>query len=510
MGANESQTSRREVPTERVRSADPSAADWRVLLPVPETGTFGSLLLLGGAPALAAFLVEIGLTRQVCLRVPCDGPVDAVALLSGSSEIPGDVVRYLRPDAVLYWEIEQAAGPLLRRRLSRIRELLRHWGFSDWTFYKVHPNFRNCESYCPLDARNAEHWYSRQKAARPSFRVRLPWQNRGPRSYALVAVRGQTQSGAAARGILTSLPAELLPSAARVLVVNRRGRRNRKRRLVVFAFSESDRQPIGVIKVSRTPTERNRIDAEQSALASIRGLLDNDMKASLPEPLACLEAANSRLGVETYLNGERRARGFTERRRVLELAASWITEFHRQTEISRGPWGSAECEKWIVKPIAEYRLKFEAGDPEHRLFEALIAHGRELRGETLPLVWCHGDFNESNVLFTDATLRVVDWESATVGLPLFDLLYFAANWMYRLTEPAGRLRRFREVIVSRRDGDEISRVIWGTIAGYCAKLGVDLRFTPLLIALHFIRGEWPQEVALLAEGLDRLFRGREA
>src|SRR5215471_11980566 len=122
--------------------------------------------------------------------------------------------------------------------------------------------------------------------------------------------------------------------------------------------------------------------------------------------------------------GEQRERSYVGRRRQFDLGISWIITFNRQAQVSRNPWCLAEAERWVDQPIAEYRRRFGAGKNELRLFEALGERARLLDGEPLPLVWRHGDLNESNVSFAQDRLRVVDWERATIGLPLFDLLTF--------------------------------------------------------------------------------------
>ena len=490
-------------------SADRFSADWRVLLPAPPEGTFSSLLLLGGNRELAALLVAVGVARRVFLEIPSDSRIDAVVRVAGAGAAsPDDVLPCMLPDSAIYWELDQDSRLWLQPRLRRIRERLQRAGFDSWALYEGSPNFHDAEAYRPVDAGNAEHWYRNQRERRPGLSA--PWAPRRPPSrYAFIVARGNSWERSSSAGILQRLPSGVLPSASRVLVVRRRGRRDRNRRLIVFAFSSSEPEPVGILKISRTAEDRSRIEAEQRALVAIRANIEPGMQASLPMPLGCFEAGTSLVGVETCLGGRQRARGLSERRRQLELAASWIADFHRQTEVSRDAWGPGEVEKWIARPIAEYRKKFGAGDREHRLFEALLGRGRALLGQSLPLVWRHGDFNESNIFFAAQSLRVVDWEAARIGLPLFDLLYFATNWIFRterLTDPADRLRRFKRVLVERGDaGDETSRFVWKALDGYLAKLAIDRRFVALLIGLHSFEWDAREEVLALADGWETMF-----
>ena len=499
-----SETSREDPARDSISPVDPFSADWRVLLPTPAGGTYSTLLLLGGTPAVASLLVELGYARRVVVEMPCEPPVDAAVRLSGADASMTDVLRCMRADSALYWELDPIAGPLVGSSLTTVRNWLRRRGFGGWAAYRATPNFRDAETYRPVGASNVDRWLLQRKERGSGFRIPLTGRPR-PR-YAFTAVRGILQRDAAASpGILRALRAGLFPSATRLLVVRRRGRRDRRRRLVVFAFSKSDLQPVGVLKISRTAEDRTRIETEQRVLVSIRKLIERRMQSCLPQPLGVFEAGTALVGAETCLDGKRRAIGRTERQRQLEVAASWIAEFHRQTEVSRQPWSLSDSEKWITIPIAEYRRKFGAGPQEDRLFETLLAHGRRLQGKPLPLVWRHGDFNESNIFFAPSGLQVLDWEAARVGLPLFDLLYFAANWIYRtekLTSGADRMRRLREVLVERRE-DDTSRVVWRAIGEYLRHLDVDTGFVPLLIALHAMAWDSREEVLAIAQGRDR-------
>jgi hypothetical protein len=497
--------------------ADSFAADWRVLLPLPPGGTYERLLLLGGAPSLDELLVRMGLARQVLGQTPSDPIVDAVALLAGAGVSPSDIAGCMRREGVLYWEVDQRSHPNLHNRPDRIGEHLRNCGFTDVAVYRVRADFQNCNSYLPLQARGAVEWFFHEKLRRPSLLRRLALRLRHTHvsaCHAAVAVRKGAKEAGASSAILGQLPESAARSATHVIVVKRRGRRERHRRLIVFGFPNGAREPVNVLKVSRSLEQAQRIEAEQSSLALIRELVADEMRSTLPEPLGVFRSGTSLIGVETYMAGELRERSHVGRSRQFDLGISWIIAFNRQAEVSRNPWRLAEVERWVDTPIAEYRERFGAGESELRLFEALRTRARLLDGERLPLVWRHGDLNESNVSFAHESLRVVDWESATIGLPLFDLLTFSTSWALRTEErrdPNERLRRLHEILVDRAT-DSISTSIWRAVDGYMAALGIDRRFLPILVALNWIYSGPPDSsrnlvVRSLADGCDRLFAG---
>jgi hypothetical protein len=130
----------------------------------------------------------------------------------------------------------------------------------------------------------------------------------------------------------------------------------------------------------------------------------------------------------------------------------------------------------------------------------------------LPVVWQHGDLNESNISYSSHMVRVFDWEKARVGLPLADLFHFATHWAYRsegLTDESRRLRRFRELFIGRDPGDEIARLVNQAVERYTTELRIDIRFVPLLLVLHSLTRSSPGCIRVLAGDSDRLF-GRSA
>jgi len=118
----------------------------------------------------------------------------------------------------------------------------------------------------------------------------------------------------------------------------------------------------------------------------------------------------------------------------------------------------------------------------------------------------------------------VDWEGLRPGPALCDLLHFVIHWheqARRVSGAASRRAAFRDLFVAPRPGPA-ARAARKEIAACCRRLGIDLRFVPLLLLhtrLEIVArraerpadapGKWDEAdaayVTFLAEGGEALF-----
>jgi aminoglycoside phosphotransferase (APT) family kinase protein len=155
----------------------------------------------------------------------------------------------------------------------------------------------------------------------------------------------------------------------------------------------------------------------------------------------------------------------------LRLAAEWLTRFHLQTILGREPWNGSR----LADAFAAWGDRIGTTMAEAALFDRALARSRELDGVPFPIVWQHRDFTPWNLLRNGkGRLSVLDWEGAQPGPALCDLLHFVSHWdelAAGAVAPEERLRAFSMgAAASRR---EVTR--------YCERLGIDLRFIPLML-----------------------------
>jgi aminoglycoside phosphotransferase (APT) family kinase protein len=422
--------------------------DWRYLLPAPLGRSFDHLVIPGADEAIRGALEARGVATRVTADLAAAEGADCVAIEA---------------------EAESPPFGALRRALCSLRRVLhslRRQGFVITGTYWVRPDFRRRQAYVPLD-RKALGWYlaTSTDATTPMGWVR-----------ARVLRRIDAVSSALARAsidrfaITASLgepdgrllsPFEAVagidglgdPSLRPVMITNGFGDLNR---VVLLPFGPRDRQPRAVVKLGRLPERNPLYEAEQNALVTLRTMLTPEVADALPRSLGGGRAGDQFVGAETFLPGRSLGapggRWRAPLRRGIEdfeLASRWITEFHRQAVVST-LWTEAEQREWVEAPIEQYLGAYVAGGEERALLEAARRCFASQLGRRLPIVWQHYAYAPWNIVREGGRIRVFDWEGASPGLPLMDLLYLTVHW-------------YQDV---RHAADEESRLeVFGTLLG---------------------------------------------
>lgn len=481
------------------RVSEPSVAlglaDWRFLLPGPHAEPYDHLVLLGAAPGLAQRLIDLAVADNVTHALPRDPTADAVVVLNGERVPLPAIGQCLRPGGVLYLEVDRhaaggwAAGP---RQVCRA---LRNAGLTPLQTYAVWPGFGQRRTYLPLEVPAAFHWYVSTRRAAHTARstvleaaVKALLAVNGGRaatwvpSFAIVAVAGAVQCTRPALLLDSSVSAVLGPGDYQMVLLTHGGDR-----AVVMPFRSRDRWPAAVLKIPRLPSFNDRTANEQQVLSSMAQSLDARLRESVPRPLGLFPYGNVSVAVESFRPGTplvRRTRqwGRTLQGKVSDLhaAASWIGNFHCQTEISRGPWSAADTERWIERPTEAYRQAFGATESEKSLFARARTYAGSLAGAPFPVVWQHRDFKPNHVFRSGRMMTVIDWEGARPGPPLCDLLHFLVHWHGSIRGSSGFSSVSRLFFES--DGpDAVSRAVSDAVREYMRVLRIDGGFFPLLL-----------------------------
>lgn len=546
----------------RLHPAGPQGAflrrcDWRFLLPTPPGGMFEHLVLLGAPEGLADAIVRAEIAGRVSEQVPRDRCADALIILHRSNASVASSAGCLRPDGVVYWEIDR------RRPLRWLASV--SWGFrallsaglSPTSAYWVRPGFTNPQVYLPIGDDSVVRWYLRnlytattRKARSVEFLLRLLSALGAHPREALIPVFALTASCSTekqAPSILGEpyLRRDLWRSVRRPRGSGRladlellllTGGGDDWNRVVAMPFPPGGPDPLAVLKLSRVADRNVHTEREQAVLGEIRSAVDADLRRSLPEGFGTFAWRGLTVGMESYLSGRLLAAttarsGNSLRGKVddLNLAVEWLIEFHRQTEIRRTEWGSAELATWSAKALDRYEAVFGLTPAEQNLFERTHQRYQELAGSVFPIVWYHYAFSAWNICRQNNDIGVFDWESAERGPALFDLIYLVYRWNQELGRPrGGHLRAFREIFLTLPDAHPASRAAQQAIQRYTAALRIDRRCFPLALvslwALHAItRADRARSLAptgpdvrrgnayvtylgVLAEDADRLFQ----
>jgi hypothetical protein len=484
--------------------------DWRFLLPAPAGGEFDHLLLLGGPQDLADRVVESGVARRVSRNLdtmPRAGTVDALILLHDARTPLGEAVSALRPQGALYYEADRRISDLVSFSPAAMRHKLQQCGLAMTGIYWIRPDFAQPQIYLPLDRPQVLRWYTRSLfvATTPARRLfeqiagMISWlQAYSPlslvRSYAVTAVMGAAPTSAPSMLGDPRFPDELRQPDIRPMLLT--AGHDDWNRVIVLPFSSRSTRPIHVLKFSRLAARNALTENEHRVLGCIQSCLDERMARTVPKALGLIHWKSLAVSIESCVPGRlfsaitgRWGLPLSQKIDHLYLAANWLTEFHRQTQLERLVWNQETHAHWIEEALTAYAAIFDLTAEEERLFAAVRRRSQDLQDASLPLVWEHYGFDDQNLYRQGDEVYVIDWEGSSAGLPLFDLLYFIVRWNDRLHAWNGEasLRGFCALFCVRDADDPVRVAVDESIAVYLRGLGIDARFFPLLLVLMWVR-----------------------
>ncbi len=481
-------------------------ADWRFLLPDLDRGPFEHLVLLGGTPDLAEIVTEGSVAREVALALPRGQSVDALIVLKDARVSISTAVSRLRPDGILYWEIDRRSPGWLTASPGRSRRYLRRLGLAPSATYWVKPDFERCAMLLPLEEQAALAWYFRTLyGARTAVRRLVRWAvargtgldphrfERLVPCYAVIACRSGQRRDQAFLLDHARLPVDLQEAVSRPLILT--GGEGEWSRVTMLPFIDDDPLPALVVKMPRVSIFNTCTRHEQSVLVEIRRLLGSVLLETVPEPRGTFEWKGLLGSAESYMDGPSLGRASSRWPRSagqaienLRLAAAWLAEFHARTRVGSEPWGSPTGER-LTRMIRAYVSAFGESAAETTLFRQLTGRSAALGEIPVPLVWHHRDFTPENVRRRGSRVGVIDWEVARIGPPLCDLIYFVLHWDWTVNgtgRARARRERFCKLFLVEKAEEVLVSAARREIAAYMGRLEVDPRFLPLLLAYTLV------------------------
>jgi hypothetical protein len=490
-----------------VVSATLRRADWRFLLPAAPGGRYRHALVLGGPAGLADLLRTEELAERIDAS-SCRG-ADLVVAMADCPDSTSALAGLLAPGGVLYREIDRRRLGTIAMTPARLAARLRAAGLRALWSHWVIPELTHARRYLPLDHADALRWYfgtlhpagSVPGALAAAVGQRLG-RGRGAGLAAVAPVFSMTASagadvpGAVAALQLPAVPADWRAPGTHVAMLT--SGQDDGSRVVLLPFPPHASEPAGVIKLSRTERFNAHTEREQTTLATIRSLLDAELRVTIPQPRGATRLGRSLVALESYAPGASMVRSVGRRgeppeRSIEELraAADWLARFHLQSAGDDPAWTPVAAEQAIGR-LEAFRTRFAASTQEHRMLDRAAEVARALVGARLPTVLVHNDYGPWNIHRADERITVIDWElgpdaTARRGPALVDLIYFATEWHLRARRLRGRraeLHGFRALfleptrgaaLAARREFEEYSR-----------RVGVDPRFFPLLVVITWV------------------------
>jgi hypothetical protein len=215
--------------------------------------------------------------------------------------------------------------------------------------------------------------------------------------------------------------------------------------VTVLLFQRGDRSPSVVAKLPRYGPAGEQLRREAATLESVRraitgGELAGAVREAIPRPLGLHDVDGTEVLLQTGMPGAHLIAATAGRRlhpaklvRRLELMLDWCLQL--QAASARRVIVDDALLARKLEPLAADCLAAMSGDPRvAALLDRSMEAAAGLRGTTLPLVVCHGDYWAGNIMVAGDRVRgVIDWERAALNeLPLWDLVKAVGSAAYHL------------------------------------------------------------------------------
>jgi aminoglycoside phosphotransferase (APT) family kinase protein len=210
----------------------------------------------------------------------------------------------------------------------------------------------------------------------------------------------------------------------------------------ILILAGADAEPGALIKVPRSGDRRLRPPPEVRKLARLGRLLPGAYPRSTPVP----EGVEWPGTAQTFLQGQvLSSHSSSERPEIVYRMASWLFDLHQASTraVKRGELRPPDRRRFLRSQAAAATrnglVPAERAGEVRNLFDILAR-------TPLELVMCHRDAGAWNIVAPRGYPYLVDWDSATWGLPGEDLLYLLLYLIFQETgavEPGDRVEAFR-------------------------------------------------------------------
>lgn len=267
------------------------------------------------------------------------------------------------------------------------------------------------------------------------------------------------------------------------------------RKWIAFVFLENCQLPSFVVKISDDHTVFDFVLNSYRVLSNIHESNSAFIKDSIPLPVCLINDDSRLIVVNTYLDGTPMALGGAAeaQNKNMELAISWLTEFHNSTRSRELDIGTNEGKRFLLDKIDSLILDLELTDSRSGFIESIKEKIRSLTSGKLPLVIRHNDFEHTNILLKDDSIRVIDWEYSKLDeLPFCDLFTIILKYWFLAGKsaaktPHGALKPgAMNYLDSFFTPTCLSTNICALTDKYCEKLNICKEIVELIFAIYIL------------------------
>jgi aminoglycoside phosphotransferase (APT) family kinase protein len=491
--------------------------DWRFLLPPVSTDSLVDVVNARDAEIEALST----LTGWRVAGSAGSNEAQVVVLLAGTNTLVSEVVRRSPAAHTVLVTVDRRRGGNVAAFPPRLCRTLRSLGFDQVALYWAKPHLSEPSDWIPMRSTAALRWYLETRLRRRNLALSwvavlgLKWIRPAATAlelvaptYAIVATRSTGSEDG--RPGSSAVPAAAAAGAARderisaVAIVA--GGEGPWGRVTFVPFAGSHPEPVRVIKAPRLPAHNASATREQNVLRTLAATGSCVVAGGVPRALGTIEHGGLELSVESYVQAaglhlllsqwpHQRMRTL----RGLELATDWLIALARAT---MRPATAESLRAVALQPVEQYADLLADDGAQRELLSATATHVASWAG-SLPDVMVHHDFAPWNVLTDGERIFVIDWEHATRGLPLSDLLFLLMHSVWQSHPRPDAARESLDLLALIGAPSQSNPMLAAgqrLIGRYLAELGVDREAIRPILVVGLVQQALHQRSRLLEAG----------
>ena len=266
--------------------------------------------------------------------------------------------------------------------------------------------------------------------------------------------------------------------------------KNKYRKLTFFLFEENEKEPFALAKFTPFPRGREEVIGEYKTLQLIRLKMNNEMKNTIPKPIALINfGAHPVLfmkfhpgkPMDSQINGIFNAWNLD---RNLAMVTKWLINFNSCFKYKPKSLSKTEINKFLAEPV--YRLIKTDKSMSIKSFSWYFDKLESMKKNQFYLTPKHADLWPGNIIVNKNKVMVLDWENfGLASLPLFDIFHFMVSYFITMNFNSSKneFEKFYKIFFT---SNKYAAYIRKYVEEYCNAFAIDLKHLDLFFIIYLV------------------------